>query len=136
MLKFFVFLLATVTFLPSSPVKAADGKSLYLTLTCVACHGKEGRGKVRRRDRIDKKTGKYKYRKGDPMSGFEDYPKLSCQQPKYLVAQMNDIFNGVRKGGKSKAMHGVRDMVLSTAKPGDFEAIADYLSKVRPCGQE
>lgn len=136
MLKLLVLFFTTTALLPSSAVKAADGKSLYRSLTCIACHGKEGRGKVRRRDRINKKTGKYKYRKGDPMSGFKDYPKLSCQHAKYLVAQMNDIFSGARKGGKTKAMHGVRDMVLSTAKPGDFEAIADYLSKVRPCGQE
>ncbi|MBC8257479.1 MAG: c-type cytochrome [SAR324 cluster bacterium] len=107
------------------------GEQMYMALTCFACHGKEGKGMVRRRDRKNKKTGKWKYRKGDPMPGFESYPKLAGQNSKYLFTQMNDIFDGRRTNGLSAAMLGIKIMVDSTAKEGDLQAIADYLSQVK-----
>lgn len=86
---------------------------------------------VRTKDRLNKKTGKYKYRKGDPMPGFEGYPKLAGQNATYLYNQMMDIFEGRRKNGMSAAMAGIKLMVDSTAKEGDLKAIAEYLSKVK-----
>ena len=87
------------------PANAAEpevierGKQMYMTLTCFACHGQEGRGMVRKRDRKDKKTGKFKYRKGDPMPGFEAYPKLAGQ-------------NAIPAGTNERYLEGRRKMVF------------------------
>ena len=119
------------------PANAAEpevierGKQMYMTLTCFACHGQEGKGMIRKRDRKDKKTGKFKYRKGDPMPGFEAYPKLAGQNANYLLAQMNDIFEGRRKNGLSAAMFGIKLMIDNTAKEGDLEAISEYLAQIK-----
>ncbi len=121
----------------SSSLHAVDqavierGKQLYMTLTCFACHGPEGKGMVRKRDRKDKKTGKYKYRKGDPMPGFEAYPKLAGQNPKYLYQQMQDIFAARRTNGLTAAMLGIKIMIDSTAKEGDLQAVAEYLAQIK-----
>ena len=63
------------------------------------------------------------------MPGFEAYPKLAGQNAKYLLAQMNDIFEGRRKNGLSAAMFGIKLMIDNTAKEGDLEAISEYLAK-------
>jgi cytochrome c553 len=107
------------------------GEEMYQTLTCAACHGAAGKGMVYRRDRKDKKTGKYKYRKGQTKPGFEAYPKLAGQNSAYLYVQMVDIFSGKRNNNLSPAMAGIKLMVDSTAKEGDLQAIADYLSQVK-----
>ena len=107
------------------------GKEMYTKLTCVACHGEDGRGMVRKKDKISKKTGKYKYRKGDMMPGFENYPKLAGQSSVYLYNQMKDIFDGKRTNGMSNAMSGIKIMIDKTATDEDLKAIADYLSKVK-----
>ena len=86
---------------------------------------------VKSNNRKDKKTGKFKYRKGDPMPGFEAYPKLAGQNAKYLLAQMNDIFEGRRKNGLSAAMFGIKLMIDNTAKEGDLEAISEYLAQIK-----
>ncbi len=110
---------------------SSRGEEMYKALTCTACHGVAGKGMVRSRDRINKKTGKYKYRKGDTKPGFESYPKLAGQNSTYLYNQMVDIFEGRRKNGMSAAMAGIKLMIDSTAKKGDLQAIADYLSQVK-----
>lgn len=111
-------------------VWAQDGKELYTKLTCFGCHGPDGKGMVRKRDRKDKKTGKFKYRKGDPLPGFEAYPKLAGQNATYLYNQMKDIFEGRRTNGLSSAMQGIKTFIDSTATDEDLKAIAEYLSKV------
>ncbi|MEC8844136.1 MAG: hypothetical protein VXX42_09160, partial [SAR324 cluster bacterium] len=68
---------------------------------------------------------------GDPMPGFEAYPKLAGQNAKYLLAQMNDIFEGRRKNGLSAAMFGIKLMIDNTAKEGDLEAISEYLAQIK-----
>lgn len=118
-------------FLLSATAHAADGKTLYTQLTCAACHGKEGRGVVYKRDRKDRKTGKIKARKGDPKPGFEAYPKLAGQNSLYLYNQMMDIFSGKRKNGMSAAMAGIKLMIDQSATDADLKAIATYLSKVK-----
>jgi len=133
-----IFVFLTVFVLSGNTVAfAADeatiqrGKEMFMALTCFACHGQEGKGMVRKRDRKSKKTGKWKYRKGDPMPGFEAYPKLAGQNSKYLYTQMMDIFEGRRTNGLSAAMLGIKIMIDSTAKEGDLQAVADYLSQVK-----
>ena len=121
----------------ASTVFAADeatiqrGKEMYMSLTCFACHGQEGKGMVRKRDRKSKKTGNWKYRKGDPIPGFEAYPKLAGQNSKYLYMQMMDIFEGRRNNGLSAAMLGIKIMIDSAAKEGDLQAVAEYLSQIK-----
>lgn len=86
---------------------------------------------VRKRDRKDKKTGKFKYRKGDPIPGFENYPKLAGQGSVYLYNQMKDILDGRRTNGMSSAMAGIKGFIDSTATDEDLKAVADYLSQVK-----
>ncbi|MDX1361868.1 MAG: cytochrome c, partial [Pseudoalteromonas tetraodonis] len=45
----------------------------------------------------------------------------------YLVAQMKDIKSGARNNGMSMAMKAM----VATVTDEEFEAIADYLSKVQ-----
>ena len=115
----------------SLPAFGADGKELYMKLTCFACHGPEGKGMVRKRDGKDKKTGKFKYRKGDPMPGFEAYPKLAGQNSVYLYNQMKDIFTGKRTNGLTTAMLGIKAFIDSSASDEDLKAVAEYLSQVQ-----
>ena len=86
---------------------------------------------VRKRDRIDKETGKYKYREGDPMPGFEAYPKLAGQNAQYLYNQMKDILEGRRTNGLSAAMGGIKAFVDSSATDEDLMAVAEYLAHVK-----
>ncbi len=129
--SFFVILTMMNGITPSFAADAPDGKALYMKLTCLGCHGPEGKGLVRKRDRKDKKTGEYKYRKGDPMPGFEAYPKLAGQSEVYLYNQMKDIFTGKRNNGLTAAMLGIKTFIDSTAKDEDLKAVAKYLSQVR-----
>ena len=55
------------------------------------------------------------------------YPKLNGQNKEYLVAQMKDIKSGARNNGMSMAMKAM----VATVTDEEFEAIADYLSKVQ-----
>lgn len=52
----------------------AAAKRLYMTKSCVACHGREGK------------------------KAIQDYPDLAGQKADYMTAQINDILNGKRLG--------------------------------------
>jgi cytochrome c len=80
-----------------------DGAKLYKKRTCNACHGD------------DAKT---------PLFPF--YPKLAGQNKEYLIAQMEDIKNEIRKNGNSLAMKGVMDRVTQE----DIVAIAEWLANL------
>ena len=82
---------------------ATPGKTLFLTKTCVACHGKEGK---------------------KPLPG---YPVIGGQDKTYILAQTNDIKSGVRANGKANAMQPVMHLV----NPEEIAAIAEYLSTVK-----
>ena len=82
---------------------ATPGKTLFLTKTCVACHGKEGQ---------------------KPLPG---YPVIGGQDKTYILAQTNDIKSGVRANGKANAMQPVMHLV----NPEEIAAIAEYLSTVK-----
>ncbi|CAA7615528.1 cytochrome c [Magnetospirillum sp. SS-4] len=79
------------------------GKTLFLTKTCVACHGKEGK---------------------KPLPG---YPAIAGQDKAYILAQTKDIKTGVRTNGKSNAMQPVMHLVTDD----EIATIADYLSSVK-----
>jgi cytochrome c len=83
---------------------AADGEALYTQKMCQTCHGAEGKA---------------------PIMGA--YPKINGQNKDYLVAQMKDIKSGTRSNGMTAAMKAM----VATVTDEEFEAIADYLSKVK-----
>ncbi len=187
-----VFLLASaVICLFQSTGFAADGEALFVKLTCPTCHGAQGKGMFREKDkaryRLKKKdrkkvkaagvpdsiikklkplykkkfkkedkfiaavtkilgqkvtrqyrekliagAGKVSYRKGDPIRGFENYPKLAGNKKIYLYTQMKDILEGRRTNGNTKAMLGIKSFLDSNkVKDKEYKAIAEYLSKVK-----
>ena len=83
---------------------AADGEALYTQKMCQTCHGAEGKA---------------------PIMGA--CPKINGQNKDYLVAQMKDIKSGARSNGMTAAMKAM----VATVTDEEFEAIADYLSKVK-----
>ncbi|TMO81661.1 cytochrome C [Pseudoalteromonas sp. S3776] len=83
---------------------AADGEALYTQKMCQTCHGAEGKA---------------------PIMGA--YPKINGQNKDYLVVQMKDIKSGARSNGMTAAMKAM----VATVTDEEFEAIADYLSKVK-----
>lgn len=97
--------------------KRHPGKRLYLTSTCIACHGKNGK------------------------KAIMTYPNLAGQDEKYLVAQIKDIMKGKRKGSKdatgnprSYGMRGV--MVTPEGKERitseQIKTIANWLANMEP----
>ena len=87
----------------ASTAPATPGKTLFLTKTCVACHGKEGK---------------------KPLPG---YPTIGGQDKAYVVAQAKDIKSGARANGKASAMQPVMHLV----NDDEITAIAEYLSTVK-----
>ena len=90
----------------AKPAGAADhpGKRLFLTKTCVACHGKEGAKPV-----------------------LPVYPNIAGQDKTYILQQTKDIKTGTRKNGKSDAMQPVMHLVTDA----EIDVIAEYLSTVK-----
>jgi len=94
-------ILATTTF--ATPAQA-DGKSLYLEKTCVACHGKDAKKPL-----------------------LPEYPKLAGQNVKYAENQIRDIKSGARANGNTAAMKGVMHLVSDD----EIKQIAKYLSEIK-----
>lgn len=88
---------------PAAAGPAHPGKTLFLTKTCVACHGKEGR---------------------KPLPG---YPAIAGQDKAYILAQTKDIKSGARANGKANAMQPVMHLV----NDDEIAQIAEYLSTVK-----
>jgi cytochrome c553 len=90
----------------AKPTGAADhpGRKLFMTKTCVACHGKEGNKPV-----------------------LPVYPNIAGQDKTYILQQTKDIKTGARKNGKSDAMQPVMHLVADA----EIDSIADYLSTVK-----
>ncbi|MGE5155019.1 MAG: c-type cytochrome [Bdellovibrio bacteriovorus] len=87
-----------------SQAEDLDGAKLYVTKTCVACHGK------------DAKT---------PLLPI--YPRLAGQSADYAYNQMNDIKSGARSNGQTAAMKGVMHLVNEQ----EMRAIANWLSTLQ-----
>jgi cytochrome c len=84
----------------SLPVLAMDGAELYVTKTCVACHGKDANTPI-----------------------LPIYPNLAGQSPDYAYNQMVDIKSGARSNGMTAAMKGVMHLV----NEDEMRAIANWL---------
>jgi len=97
--------------------KRHPGRKLYMRNTCVACHGRNGKGAILA------------------------YPNLAGQNKKYMIDQIKDIMKGKRTGSpdetgnpRSEGMRGA----LVTAEGVDrinkeqIAQIVDWLSKMEP----
>ena len=82
----------------------ADGKTLYMEKTCIACHGKDAK---------------------KPLT--PEYPRLAGQNAKYAEKQMQDIKSGARANGNSAAMKGVMHLVSDE----EIKELAKYLSEIK-----
>jgi len=99
----------------SGPAEAAGkkdpGKRVYMTKSCMACHGKDGKRAIR------------------------DYPNLAGQDAAYLVQQMNDIGSGARVGGTDDSGHprtqGMRD-IMHLVSDEEKKLVAEWLAKRDP----
>jgi cytochrome c553 len=78
-MKKVVLIASLVTTLSATNV-AADGKALYASLGCAACHGNAG------------------------ISAVPTYPNLAGQQAAYIVKQLKDFQSGARKDPTMTAM--------------------------------
>jgi len=88
----------------AGPAPALDGAELYVTKTCVACHGKDAKTPI-----------------------LPIYPKLAGQNPDYAYNQMLDIKSGARANGQTAAMKGVMHLVSDE----ELRAIADWLGTLQ-----
>ena len=123
LLKSFVLAAFATGALMAAPAFAADkpkrdpAKKLYMTKTCMACHGKDGR------------------------KAMLDYPNLAGQDEKYMVTQIEAIIAGERTGSpdatgnpRSQGMKGA----LVTAEgerritTDEVKMLAKWLSKLPP----
>lgn len=84
--------------------EAGDGRKLYMTKTCVACHGKDGIKPI-----------------------MKTYPIIAGQEKQYLVTQMNDIKSGARANGNANAMQAVMHLVTED----EINAVAEFLANVK-----
>ena len=89
----------------SGTLMAADGAALYMSKTCVACHGKDGKTPI-----------------------MPTYPKIAGQNKEYAIQQMKDIKSGARSNGMTAAMKGVMHLVSDE----EIAALAEYVAGLAP----
>lgn len=83
---------------------AHPGKKLYMTKTCIACHGKDGAKPI-----------------------MKTYPFLAGQDKDYLIRQANDIKTSTRNHGLTNSMQPVMHLVTDE----ELAQIADFLANVK-----
>lgn len=92
------------------------GKRVYMTKTCLACHGRNG---------------------AKPIMTF---PALAGQTEKYIIQQMEDIRDGVRVGTVDPAtghpyVQGMTD-IMHLLSDDDISNVAKYLAALPPAPPE
>lgn len=92
------------------------GKRVYMTKSCLACHGRNG---------------------AKPIMSF---PALAGQNEKYLVQQMEDIRDGKRVGSVDPAtghpyVQGMTD-IMHLLSPEDITNVSKYLAGLPPAAPE
>ncbi|MGK0290456.1 MAG: cytochrome c553 [bacterium] len=85
--------------------KKLNGKQLFVTKGCNACHGDSGKDPI------------------NPMI----YPKIAGQHPQYLYQQMKDIKNKIRNNSMSVTMRGI----IRHLSNDEMKAIANYLNQTK-----
>ena len=100
-------MMAMTILMSQQDVKAQEGKSLFLSKGCIACHGPEGKG----------------------VANIENtpYPRLAGQNPTYLLNQLKALKSGARKGAMAVMMQPFA-MTMSAA---EMKKISDYLGAVK-----
>jgi cytochrome c553 len=104
---------AVLTFAAVQPAAAQelDGKKLFQTKTCIACHGRDGKKPI------------------------QTYPELAGQQVDYLLRQMDDIASGARLSGPDARGYprtqGMKD-VMHLVAPEERKAMATWLAAQPP----
>ena len=84
--------------------QAQDGKALFTSKGCPACHGPDG---------------------GKPLG--PGYPKTKGQDETYIINQIKAFKSGERKGGQSALMA----PMAATLNDAEAAAIAKYLSSLK-----
>lgn len=88
-----------------------DGKTVYRTRSCMACHGAKGAKPI------------------------QTYPALAGQKEKYMLQQIHDIRDGKRVGSMDETGHprtqGMAD-ILHILNEQEIAAVAKYLSELEP----
>lgn len=88
-----------------------DGKNVYRTRSCMACHGAKGAKPI------------------------QTYPALAGQNEKYVLQQVLDIKAGKRVGSMDETNHprtqGMAD-ILHILSDDEIKAVAKYLSEQEP----
>lgn len=90
---------------------AVDGKKVYMTKSCMACHGVKGAKPI------------------------QSYPAIAGQNQKYVLQQILDIREGKRVGSMDETNHprtqGMAD-VLHILSEDEIKAVAKYISEQQP----
>ncbi|MBT6094018.1 MAG: c-type cytochrome [Rhodospirillaceae bacterium] len=121
-LVIFTTALAMAVAIAAVPVEAAKkkrdpGKRAYMRNTCIACHGRNGRG------------------------AMLDYPNLAGQDAKYMRAQIKDIMAGKRTGSPDPTGNprsaGMRGALVTPEgepriTPEQIKTIVAWLAKQTP----
>lgn len=94
----------------------SDGKRVYMTKTCLACHGRNGARPI--------------------MS----YPALAGQNERYLIQQLNDIKSGERLGTEDPAtghpyVQGMTD-IMHLLSEDEIANVSAYLAAQDPAAPE
>lgn len=88
-----------------------DGKAIYRTRTCMACHGPKGAKPI------------------------QSYPAVAGQNEKYVLQQILDIRDGKRVGSMDETNHprtqGMADILHILSEP-EIKAVAKYVSEQQP----
>lgn len=95
---------ALTLFGSASTLLAQDGKALYNSKGCAACHGPDG---------------------GKPL--MPGYPKTKGQDETYLINQIKAFKSEERKGGQAAVM----TPMAKTLSDAEAAAIAKYLSSAK-----
>ena len=94
---------------PAAEAGAPDGRALFRTKTCVACHGKDG------------------------SKAIQNFPDLAGQDAKYMIAQMDDIATGARVSGNDARGYprtqGMKDVMHLVTKD-ERASIATWLASL------
>ncbi|MCP5037519.1 MAG: cytochrome c4 [Rhodobacteraceae bacterium] len=112
-------LILGTTALMAAPVQAdeiSDGKRVYMTKTCLACHGRNG------------------------ARAIMSYPVLAGQNEAYLLAQLEVIKSGDRLGSKDETtghyfVQGMAD-IMHLLSEDDLKNVSAYLASLPPAKPE
>lgn len=111
---------ATITAAPVQAAEVSDevkaGKRVYMTKTCLACHGRNG------------------------ARGILSYPVIAGQNEKYLLAQLVAIKSGERVGSVDPVtghpyVQGMTD-IMHLLSEDDMKNVAAYLAVQKPARPE